>query len=64
VSRWPGFDGGILIALDLMAIGLWWWKGLSGMGAPVALLCALTALWLILTARMRRATDDGGWSWR
>ena len=56
MPRWPGWDGTVLVALDLLAVGLWWLKGLDGMGIPVLTLCLLTAGWLALTRWVRRPT--------
>ena len=67
MKRWPFLDGWVLIALDLLAIGLWWFRDLGGMGIPVLVLCGLTAAWLGLRAWAARPSTacscrGPGWS--
>jgi predicted LPLAT superfamily acyltransferase len=66
LGRWPGADGALLVGLDALAVGLWWGKGLTGMGMPVALLVGLTALWLTVSAWARRPSSTQDWrgAWR
>ncbi len=66
--RWPFLDGWVLIGLDVLAVALWWFRDLGGMGVPVACLCGFTAMWLALRAWAARppppnaiAGWDGAW---
>jgi predicted LPLAT superfamily acyltransferase len=63
VKRWPFLDGWVLIALDVLAIGLWGFRDLGGMGTPVLVLCGLTLGWVSLRAWASRPEQPENVSW-